>query len=118
MVDDPTTETILSWTPTGDALVIHDTEEFTKRLLPLYFKHSNLSSFVRQLNTYGFSKLESGAWVFGHPHFRRGELDSLSHIQRKSSHQHMEPITDVPTQLHLAGNHLALGASSKVVGPT
>lgn len=57
MVDEADTNAIVSWTKAGDALVVLDPEAFAQRLLPLHFKHNNFSSFVRQLNTYGFSKV-------------------------------------------------------------
>eukprot|EP00908_Phaeocystis_cordata_P021984 Transcript_4393.p1 GENE.Transcript_4393~~Transcript_4393.p1 ORF type:complete len:426 (-),score=156.05 Transcript_4393:70-1209(-) len=77
----------MSWTPNGDAIVVHQPEAFAQQLLPLYFKHNNFSSFVRQLNTYGFNKVDPDAWVFGHPDFKRGLKDQLHLIQRKSSHK-------------------------------
>mmetsp|Transcript_20768 Transcript_20768/g.46475 ORF Transcript_20768/g.46475 Transcript_20768/m.46475 type:complete len:379 (-) Transcript_20768:1729-2865(-) len=87
MVDEEETSNIISWTVPGDALVIHDVEAFVSQLLPQYFKHSNLSSFVRQLNTYGFSKMGPDGWVFAHAHFLRGDTEGLHLIQRKSSHR-------------------------------
>lgn len=77
----------IGWTPAGDALVVKDPEAFAQQLLPLHFKHNNFSSFVRQLNTYGFSKVDPDAWIFAHGHFRRGSYDELNYIQRKSSHR-------------------------------
>jgi len=91
MVDDPDTNNIVSWTPAGDALAVHDDEAFAQQLLPHYFKHNNFSSFVRQLNTYGFSKVTAAEgpdrWVFAHLHFRRDDRDQINLIQRKSSHR-------------------------------
>lgn len=52
MVEDPHTDPIVSWSETRDSFVVWDSHEFSKTLLPKYFKHSNFSSFVRQLNTY------------------------------------------------------------------
>jgi len=52
MVEDPRTDPVVSWSQTRDSFVVWDSQEFSKTLLPKYFKHSNFSSFIRQLNTY------------------------------------------------------------------
>ena len=87
MLEDPATAAIISWTVPGDAIIVHEPEAFAQQLLPLYFKHNNFSSFVRQLNTYGFNKTDPDAWVFGHPEFKRGAKEQIHLIQRKSSHK-------------------------------
>lgn len=52
MVDDESTDSIISWGQSNESFVIWDVTEFSVQLLPRYFKHSNFSSFIRQLNIY------------------------------------------------------------------
>ena len=52
LVEDPATDDIVSWNADGTAFVVLQPAEFARDLLPKLFKHSNFSSFVRQLNTY------------------------------------------------------------------
>lgn len=52
MVDDPSTNEIVSWSSGNNSFVVWNVPEFSKVLLPKHFKHNNFSSFVRQLNTY------------------------------------------------------------------
>lgn len=52
MVEDPETDSVVSWSENRDSFVVWDQHEFSKDLLPKYFKHQNFSSFIRQLNTY------------------------------------------------------------------
>ncbi|XP_078445908.1 uncharacterized protein LOC144714957 isoform X2 [Wolffia australiana] len=52
LVDDPTVNDVISWNEDGSSFVIWRPPEFARDLLPKFFKHSNFSSFVRQLNTY------------------------------------------------------------------
>ncbi|TYG90410.1 hypothetical protein ES288_A12G179500v1 [Gossypium darwinii] len=105
MVDDEATNSIISWTQNNDSFVIWDMTEFSVRLLPQYFKHSNFSSFIRQLNIYGFRKIDSDRWEFANDGFVRGRKDLLKNIarrkysqgpeQRKSLQQQQQPENSV-----------------------
>jgi hypothetical protein len=76
---------IISFTPDGDAFKIHDPDAFLKQVSPKYFCQSRLTSFIRQLNFYGFDRLSHGPdrGAFAHPIFLRGHPELLCYIQRK-----------------------------------
>lgn len=52
MVEDPETDPVVSWSEARNSFIVWDSHQLAKNLLPKYFKHSNFSSFIRQLNTY------------------------------------------------------------------
>ncbi|KAK7400569.1 hypothetical protein VNO78_11779 [Psophocarpus tetragonolobus] len=74
---------IVSWNAEGTAFVVWSPAEFSELTLPKYFKHNNFSSFIRQLNTYGFKKISSKRWEFKHEKFQRGCRHKLGEITRK-----------------------------------
>lgn len=84
LVNDPSTDSVISWSSDGTSFVVWNAEQFSKKVLPTAFKHSNFSSFVRQLNIYGFKKLTSTRHEFGHPLFQRGNEAKLRKISRSS----------------------------------
>jgi hypothetical protein len=55
MLEDPSIQHLISWSSGGESFVMNPSTEFSK-VLAQYFKHTNISSFVRQLNMYGFHK--------------------------------------------------------------
>ncbi|RCV32165.1 hypothetical protein SETIT_6G236100v2 [Setaria italica] len=83
LVDDPAVDDVISWNDDGSAFVVWRPAEFARDLLPKYFKHNNFSSFVRQLNTYGFRKIVPDRWEFANDCFRRGEKRLLCDIHRR-----------------------------------
>lgn len=97
MLEDPSIADLISWGSSGTVFSVANPAEFSRLVLPNWFKHSNWQSFVRQLNMYGFHKVnhsyqgnptdEVQVWEFRHPSFRRGEIALLNDIKRKSSRQ-------------------------------
>ena len=51
---------IVSWATGGAGFKIHDRAEFEAKVLPIYFNGIKYRSFLRQLNHYGFQRIQSG----------------------------------------------------------
>jgi len=49
-------EQIVRWNEELTGFVIIDQEQFSSIVLPIFFKHNKMHSYIRQLNMYGFSK--------------------------------------------------------------
>jgi heat shock transcription factor len=100
MVDDPNTDHIVSWNRGGTSFVVWDLHSFSTILLPRHFKHSNFSSLIRQLNTYGFRKIEAERWEFANEEFLLGQRQLLKNIKRRN------PFTPSSSPSHDACNEL------------
>ncbi|CAH6778187.1 heat shock factor protein 2 isoform X2 [Phodopus roborovskii] len=96
LVEETHTNEFITWSQNGQSFLVLDEQRFAKEILPKYFKHNNMASFVRQLNMYGFRKVvhidsgiikqeRDGPVEFQHPYFKQGQDDLLENIKRKVS---------------------------------
>ncbi|EPS62621.1 hypothetical protein M569_12169, partial [Genlisea aurea] len=97
LVDDRTVDDVISWNEDGSTFIVWNPTEFARDLLPKFFKHNNFSSFVRQLNTYGFRKVVPDRWEFSNESFRKGEKKLLCDIQRRKILTPTAAATSTPT---------------------
>ena len=65
---------IIGWMPHGRSFRIHMQKEFAEIILPRYFVMTKKSSFLRQLNLYGFNRFSAGPdqGSYYHEKFLRG----------------------------------------------
>ncbi|CAD8136856.1 unnamed protein product [Paramecium pentaurelia] len=91
MLEDKMSENIISWINQGTAFIVYNQDLLEKNVLQNFFKHSNYSSFVRQLNLYNFKKVKSNeGFIFKHNFFRKGTKQMLRYIKKKN--QEDQPI--------------------------
>lgn len=83
------------WSANGESFFVKDVDVFSNTVVPTFYKHNNWSSFVRQLNFYGFRKVKSDlsvnsplVWEFMHPLFQRGKPHLLADIVKKTTGSH------------------------------
>ncbi len=103
MLEDPALSNLMWWTAGDDGrFALVPGTEFA-HTLKSYFKHGNVASFVRQLHMYGFHKVSDvnksshasnshntgseAVWEFRHSqgYFRKGDIESLANIKRRTS---------------------------------
>ncbi|KAF8095154.1 hypothetical protein N665_0339s0024 [Sinapis alba] len=111
LVDDPMTDHVVSWGDDDTTFIVWRPPEFARDLLPNYFKHNNFSSFVRQLNTYGFRKIVPDRWEFANEFFKRGEKHLLCEIHRRKTSQ-MLPNQHSPFMTHHPPPQIPFSAGS------
>ncbi|PHH67630.1 hypothetical protein CDD80_685 [Ophiocordyceps camponoti-rufipedis] len=113
MLEDSSIQHLISWSANAESFVMSPSADFSK-VLSQYFKHTNISSFVRQLNMYGFHKErdvfhtgnpDTTLWEFkhGNGNFKRGDLMGLREIKRRASrhalvHRESSYTKQVPSQ--------------------
>mmetsp|Transcript_13869 Transcript_13869/g.21135 ORF Transcript_13869/g.21135 Transcript_13869/m.21135 type:complete len:190 (+) Transcript_13869:399-968(+) len=84
----------IQWSERGNAFIIHNPQLFAKTLLPKHFRTGKLSSFLRQLNAYGFQRSNHyahsvDALIFTHAIFHRDYPGHLCRITRKKSGENL-----------------------------
>ncbi|EOA18553.1 hypothetical protein CARUB_v10007111mg [Capsella rubella] len=81
MVDDSSSDLIISWSESGKSFIIWNPDEFYNNLFQRFcFTDNNLISFFSSLNKHGFEKVDSEKWEFANDNFVRGQPHLIKNI--------------------------------------
>ena len=74
---------VICWIRDGYAFKVVDYEKFSEVVLPKYYRHCKFESFQRQLNLYGFKRIQGQEDEGGyhHPNCIKGRKDLAAHIR-------------------------------------
>ena len=78
MLSDPDAEGVIVWIPHGRAWKLIKPDQFERILLPRYFDHGNISSFMRQVNGWDFRRVVKGADEQSYYHEVRARVNYFS----------------------------------------
>ena len=78
-------ESIVSWFPCGTSFKVHNVSAFVSTVLPLFFKQTKFKSFQRQLNLWGFLRIQWGPekGAYYHPQFLRDQPKLVCLLRRQ-----------------------------------
>jgi hypothetical protein len=83
--DEDNYSNIITWMPDGKAFTIVNHKKFTKVEMPKIFNIKNMSSFVRKLARFGFTRIHDkqtmNSDIFAHKDFQRGCYERATQIK-------------------------------------
>mmetsp|Transcript_20266 Transcript_20266/g.49699 ORF Transcript_20266/g.49699 Transcript_20266/m.49699 type:complete len:269 (-) Transcript_20266:59-865(-) len=87
ILNTPEFDDIISWMPHGRSWRVMQQKRFEKEVLPVFFRHGNYSSFIRQVNGWGFRRIQSGPDFnsYYHESFLRDDRESHRRMKRPTA---------------------------------
>jgi len=76
----------VSWLEDGKSFIIRNPDEFTRNIVPKFFKATKFSSFTRKLYRWGFRQVNRGIGpddpiIFGNEHFQRDKSELMAKMR-------------------------------------
>ncbi|CAA7059220.1 unnamed protein product [Microthlaspi erraticum] len=86
LVDDPSTDSIISWSKTNNSFIIWNVDELIRRKFLSRFFSTTLTEFVSWLEFYGFREIKgsAGQCEYGNKKFVRGHPEFLVEMHGKA----------------------------------
>jgi len=103
---------LAEWTSNGEMFVVKDPTRFASDVIPKYFDHEKFASFTRQLNFYGFQKVQVKPLMksdidestmnhvtFRNENFKRDNPELLVNIQRSTNKPDAPTVQELQRQI-------------------
>lgn len=113
----------IAWLPDGKSFIIRNPDEFTRQVLPKFFKATKFSSFTRKLYRWGFRQVNRGIGpddpiIFGNEHFQRDNAEEMSNMRSiTAASQRKAEVAQVPQNSYGGKRPLGMAAGAVAEGP-